>query len=82
MYFHRKLGPELSLPPQPLVSPTLQSSSEGSEGTPLRRAGNEQPADLTLCNKQDNIFNIASINLSSQLGNVVCLCLIWYDECN
>uniref|UniRef100_A0A674PBY7 Histone deacetylase n=1 Tax=Takifugu rubripes TaxID=31033 RepID=A0A674PBY7_TAKRU len=35
------LGPEPSLPPQPLVSPTLQSSSEGSEGTPLRRAASE-----------------------------------------
>uniref|UniRef100_H2U2V4 Histone deacetylase n=1 Tax=Takifugu rubripes TaxID=31033 RepID=H2U2V4_TAKRU len=38
---YRKLGPEPSLPPQPLVSPTLQSSSEGSEGTPLRRAASE-----------------------------------------
>uniref|UniRef100_A0A3Q3X4P1 Histone deacetylase n=1 Tax=Mola mola TaxID=94237 RepID=A0A3Q3X4P1_MOLML len=34
---YRKLGPDPNLPSQPLVSSPLQPSSEGSEGTPLRR---------------------------------------------
>lgn len=37
--YTRKLGPDPNLPPQPLVSSPLQPASEGSEGTPLRRAG-------------------------------------------
>ncbi|KAM6982990.1 histone deacetylase 7 [Tautogolabrus adspersus] len=39
---YRKLGPDPSLSSQPLVtSPTHPPSSEGSEGTPLRRAASE-----------------------------------------
>uniref|UniRef100_UPI0037E71410 histone deacetylase 7 isoform X1 n=2 Tax=Semicossyphus pulcher TaxID=241346 RepID=UPI0037E71410 len=39
---YRKLGPDPSLSSQPLVtSPSQPSSSEGSEGTPLRRAASE-----------------------------------------
>uniref|UniRef100_A0A8C4E774 Histone deacetylase n=1 Tax=Dicentrarchus labrax TaxID=13489 RepID=A0A8C4E774_DICLA len=38
---YRKLGPDPSLSSQPLVSSPSQPSSEGSEGTPLRRAASE-----------------------------------------
>nr|XP_046251868.1 histone deacetylase 7 isoform X2 [Scatophagus argus]XP_046251869.1 histone deacetylase 7 isoform X2 [Scatophagus argus]XP_046251870.1 histone deacetylase 7 isoform X2 [Scatophagus argus] len=38
---YRKLGPDPSLPSQTLVSSPIQPSSEGSEGTPLRRAASE-----------------------------------------
>uniref|UniRef100_A0A671TFF8 Histone deacetylase n=1 Tax=Sparus aurata TaxID=8175 RepID=A0A671TFF8_SPAAU len=38
---YRKLGPDPSLSSQPLVSPPSQPSSDGSEGTPLRRAASE-----------------------------------------
>uniref|UniRef100_A0A8C4EC21 Histone deacetylase n=1 Tax=Dicentrarchus labrax TaxID=13489 RepID=A0A8C4EC21_DICLA len=39
---YRKLGPDPSLSSQPLVSSPSQPSSEGSEGTPLRRAAIKQ----------------------------------------
>ncbi|XP_074498975.1 histone deacetylase 7 isoform X1 [Sebastes fasciatus] len=38
---YRKLGPDPSLSSQPLVSSPSHPSSEGSEGTPLRRAASE-----------------------------------------
>ncbi|KAM3618772.1 uncharacterized protein V6R79_024683 [Siganus canaliculatus] len=38
---YRKLGPDPSLSSQPVLSPPSQSSSEGSEGTTLRRAASE-----------------------------------------
>ncbi|XP_070695597.1 histone deacetylase 7 [Pempheris klunzingeri] len=38
---YRKLGPDPSVSSQPLVSSPSQASSEGSEGTPLRRAASE-----------------------------------------
>lgn len=38
---YRKLGPDPNAPSQPVVSPPSQPSSEGSEGTPLRRAASE-----------------------------------------
>nr|XP_020468260.1 histone deacetylase 7-like isoform X2 [Monopterus albus] len=38
---YRKLGPDPSVSSQPLVSSPLQPSSDGSEGTPLRRAASE-----------------------------------------
>lgn len=38
---YRKLGPDPSLPAPPLVPSPLQPPSEGSEGSPLRRAASE-----------------------------------------
>ncbi|XP_054640681.1 histone deacetylase 7 [Dunckerocampus dactyliophorus] len=38
---YRKLGPDPSVPSQSLASSASQPSSEGSEGTPLRRAASE-----------------------------------------
>ncbi|XP_059189763.1 histone deacetylase 7 isoform X2 [Centropristis striata] len=38
---YRKLGPDPSVSSQPLVSSPPQPSSDGSEGTPLRRAASE-----------------------------------------
>ncbi|GLD45691.1 histone deacetylase 7-like isoform X1, partial [Lates japonicus] len=41
---YRKLGPDPGVSSQPLVSSPSQPSPEGSEGTPLRRAGSEAAA--------------------------------------
>ncbi|XP_014001911.1 histone deacetylase 7 isoform X2 [Salmo salar] len=38
---YRELAPDPSGPPQPLVSPPAQGSSDGSDDTPLRRAASE-----------------------------------------
>ncbi|XP_029012298.1 histone deacetylase 7 isoform X2 [Betta splendens] len=38
---YRNLGPDPNVPPQPLASSPSQPSSDGSDGTPLRRAASE-----------------------------------------
>lgn len=63
--FCRKLGPEPSLPLQPLVSPTLQPSSEGSEGKPLRRAGKMCKQHTRWCVKRCWRINLQSVTLYS-----------------